>query len=533
MEKRAPANSAVIYSRYSSHNQTSASISAQLRECRAFANTKGLKIMDVYVDEAKTGTNGDRESFKRMIEDSAKRRFEWIIVHKLDRFSRNRYDAATTKRKLKVNGVRVLSVLENLDDSAESVVLESVLEGMAEYYSLNLAREVMKGMRESAYNCTHLGGMAPLGYDVDPSTRKYVINEGEAIIVRKIFEMYSEGFGYGQLLAYLNGMGYRTKLGRPFGRNSLYSILQNEKYVGKFVFNKKLEKDVAGKRNPQIKPEEEWIVVEGGLPAIIEEDVFNKVQIKMKRNKQNGGAFKAKEVYLLSGLVYCGECGSGMYGNTRPCGRNKTRYASYRCSDRQNHKGCRNKELRKEYLDNYVLDELYKCLFSDASINKLVGMLNDYSRRKAEASDSDLGLVRRELTKLNEKISKVVRLVSESEVSIDTVKEELKRLEELKQLAEGQLRELTLENESTVITEEKIRELVERSRDFVRTKNIPECRNFIESYVERVTVYHDRVEVQFKIHIPDDSRENLVPLKSEGQIKMIQADYRPTQSTGI
>jgi site-specific DNA recombinase len=517
---------AAIYARYSSHNQREESIEAQIRACEEYAKRKGLQIVGQYTDSAKSGTNSDRESFLQMIEDSGKGKFKYLIIHKLDRFSRDKFDAVTFKRKLKMNGVTILSVTENLDNSPESVMLESCLEGMAQYYSLNLAREVMKGMKESAYKCTHLGGKPPLGYDVDLVTRKYVINNAEAAIVRYIFENYMNGAGYNSILEHLNGMGYKTKHGKPFGKNSLYSILGNEKYMGRFVFNKKLEKDVSGKRNPHWKPREEWIVVDGGLPAIIDEAAFNVVQLKLESNKKRGGRFRAKEVYLLSGLITCGECGASMFGNTRKCGRNKSRYSSYKCRNRANHKGCRNKEIRKQYIESYVLDELYAKLFSESSIKKLSVMLNDYNRRKAEEADEETKLASSELVEISGKISKVIRLVSESGISIETVKDELKQLEERKLFVEGYLRDIRLKNNISTISEDAIYELICKSKEFVQTRNIAECQNFINSYIETVIVYNDRVEVLFKIHVPNEANDAITPLKSEGDVNLLKKEYR-------
>jgi site-specific DNA recombinase len=462
-----------------------------------------------------------------MIEDSAKGKFKYLIIHKLDRFSRDKFDAVTFKRKLKINGVTILSVTENLDNSPESVMLESCLEGMAQYYSLNLAREVMKGMKESAYKCTHLGGKPPLGYDVDPVTKKYVINNTEAAIVRYIFENYANGTGYNRLLEYLNGMGFKSKCGHSFGKNSLYSIVSNEKYMGRFVFNKKLEKDVSGKRNPQWKPREEWIIIDGGIPAIVSEETFNTVQAKLENNnKKRGGRFRAKEIYLLSGLITCGECGASMSGNTRKCGRNKSRYSSYKCSHRTDHKGCKNKEIRKEYLDNYVLDELYMKLFSESSIKKLSIMLNEYNRRKTEEADEETKLVSVELEEINCKIGKIIRLVSESGISIETVKHELKQLEERKHFVEGYLKDICLKKNIATISEDAIYELICKSKEFVQDHNIAECQNFIQSYIENVMVYNERVEVIFKIHVPDDVNDTLIPLKSEGNLELLKRDYR-------
>jgi site-specific DNA recombinase len=259
---------------------------------------------------------------------------------------------------------------------------------------------------------------------------------------------------------------------------------------------------------------------------VIDKETFDKVQKKMEFNARNGGRFKAREMYLLSGLVRCGECGSFMYGNTRFCGRNKSRYSSYRCSNRANHKGCANKELRKEYLENYVLDELYKSLFSECSIKKLAEMLANYNRKKKTESSDELDLAHRELDDVNRKIRKVIELVSESGVSIDTVKENLKDLEERKQRIETQIKAIGRADDTSLITEETIIDLVNRSRDFVRTRNIPECRNFIESYVDKVLVYANKVVVQFKIHIPEGENGTISPLSSGERIRLIQQEYK-------
>ena len=130
--------------RFSSDNQRSESTDAQVRAMKEYCKRKNIEIVDIYVDEAKSATTDKRPAFQQMIADSSKRIFDAVIVHKLDRFARNRYDSAFYKRELKKNGVSLYSVLENLDDSPESIILESVLEGMSEYYSQNLSRETKK-----------------------------------------------------------------------------------------------------------------------------------------------------------------------------------------------------------------------------------------------------------------------------------------------------------------------------------------------------------------------------------------------------
>jgi site-specific DNA recombinase len=518
---------AAVYARYSSHNQREESIEAQVRACENYARSKGLNIVATYIDQAKTGTNVERENFQRMINDSGKGRFQFLILHKLDRFSRDKFDAVTFKRKLKMNGVTILSVTENLDNSPESVMLEPCLEGMAQYFPLNLSREVMKGMKESAYKCTHLGGIPPLGYDVDPLTKKYVLNEEEAAIVRTIFEKYASGTGYNQILDYLNGNGFKSKRGRTFGKNSLHDLLRNEKYMGKFIFNKKLEKDVSGKRNPQVKPENEWIIVEGGLPAIIDEEIFNKVQVKMSSNKKKAGCFKAKEVYLLSGLLMCGECGASMYGNSHYDGRHRSRYSAYMCSNNANHKGCNNIRVRKELIENYILDELEEKLFSDTTIQQVCEMVREYNDRKCAEFNMELSVVDEELTDISAKINKIVRFITESDLSLETVREEMKQLELKKRSLEAQIKEMTVIDNASFVSEMMIAELVNRFKNSLQDRDISECRQFLHFFVEKVVSFRDRIEIFFKIHIPDNE-DIFSQLKSEELTKTIREQYKQT-----
>ena len=175
----------VIYARFSSHSQTEQSIEGQLRECYLYAKKNDFIILHEYIDRAMTGTNDKRPEFLKMIDDSKKKEFDYVLVYQLDRFARNRYDSATYKAKLKKNGVRVLSAKENISDDASGVLMESVLEGMAEYYSAELSQKVRRGIHESLLKGNYIGGYILYGYDV--VDKKYVINKTEAGIVEKIF----------------------------------------------------------------------------------------------------------------------------------------------------------------------------------------------------------------------------------------------------------------------------------------------------------------------------------------------------------
>jgi site-specific DNA recombinase len=302
---------------------------------RTYCEQHKFVIVETYVDEAKSATTDRRPAFQQMINDSSTHSFNILLVHKLDRFARNRYDSAVYKRELKKNGVTVYSVLENLDNSPESIMMEAVLEGMAEYYSQNLARETMKGLRENALQCKHTGGVPPLGYDIDPLSRKLIVNQDEARAVQLIFEMYSEGHGYSAILDRLHELDYKTKMGKDFGKNSLYTILSNPKYQGMYVFNRCSAKNSVGTRNTHLyKDDDEIVFVEDGCPQIVPTEVFEKVQAKLTEHRHTGGRANAKECYLLSGKVYCRECGKAMVGNSRHSGRSKLLHVTYRCPSR-------------------------------------------------------------------------------------------------------------------------------------------------------------------------------------------------------
>ena len=143
-------NRAAIYARFSSNNQREESIDAQVRAITEYANKNGYVIVKSYIDEAFSATTDQRPAFLEMIKECEDDIFDVILIHKLDRFARNRYDSAIYKRMIQDNDIRLISVLENIDDSPESVMLESTLEAVAEYFSRNLAREVRKGLKENA-----------------------------------------------------------------------------------------------------------------------------------------------------------------------------------------------------------------------------------------------------------------------------------------------------------------------------------------------------------------------------------------------
>ncbi|HOJ48934.1 MAG TPA: recombinase family protein [Bacillota bacterium] len=492
---------AAAYARYSSDNQREESIEAQLRAIREYCQKNDIQLVKIYTDEAKSATTDDRPGFLQMIQDSAMGLFSAVIVHKLDRFSRDRYDSAFYKRQLRKNGVRLISVLEHLDDSPESIILESVLEGMAEYYSRNLARETMKGMKETALKCKHTGGIPPLGFDVGPD-KTYVINETEAEAIRLIFNMYADGHGYGAIIDTLNSKGYKTKRGNTFGKNSIHELLTNEKYIGTFVFNK-ASKMFNGKRNShRLKPDDEIIRIPGGCPAIISNELWERVQARLKANKRASGAYSAKIVYLLSGRIFCGSCGGAMVGNRAKMGRNKTEYAYYGCSNRKTKRTCDMKAVNKAFIEEKVLDALYENLFADHVIDLATEMTYNHAATQNTEIPKQIATIEKQLGKVEIEIRNIVNAIAAG-MFHESMKEKMDELEATKSTLRIRLEEAKLQQQTHSLSREQIRSFLARYRNI---KEMPpeEQKKAVQVFVERITVYDDRIDMDI-LTIPSNS----------------------------
>ncbi|MDY3000175.1 MAG: recombinase family protein [Romboutsia timonensis] len=493
---------AVVYARFSSDNQRDESIDAQLRAINEYADKNNIKIVNQFIDRAKSATSDKRPEFQNMIKfcEADTTGISMVIVHKLDRFSRDKYDSAMYKQKLKVKGIRVVSVLENLDNSPESLILESVIEGMAQYYSANLAREVAKGQKENALKALHNGGDAPLGYDV-AFDKTYLVNEDEAQAVKIIFDMYINGYSYSNIIDKLNDLGYKTKRGNKFGKNSLHGILSNEKYTGVYVFNKTQRKGVNGKRNGhKQKSEDEIIKVEGGMPQIIDKEVFLQAQEMMQKRKKAPGAHKATTFYLLTSLVRCGECGHSYQGNKRK-DKYGNDYISYRCGCRKQKRDCKNTEIKRDYLEEFVLTELEKNILNDEAIPALSKAINERLKTKSNDNHEMLTNLRNKLEKVNKEIENILNAIMSGIVN-NVLKNKLDELEKVKLNLELKINKVSVESDdvvSTDITEEQIRSMFSKFKEFVLTRNLPECKKFISDYVKEVVVYKDHVEVIFNV----------------------------------
>ena len=488
---------AVLYARFSSDNQREESIEAQLRAMHEYCSRNSIVIIHEYCDRAKSATTDDRPEFLKMIAASREGDFDFAIVHKLDRFSRNRYDSAYYKRELKKNGVQLLSVLEQMDDSPESIILESVLEGMSEYYSKNLAREVMKGMRESAMDCRYIGGWIPYGFRVDPQTHRYIINDYEAEAVRMIFRDVADGCGYNVVLNKLNSMGYRTRLGNTFSKETLYEMLRNEKYNGVYVFSRAASKDELGRRNNHLdKPIEDQIRIPGGMPKIVDDETFARVQAILASRKRHGRR-DGKRKYLLTGMVFCGLCGHRYCGDSMQTGGEKNRsvIGTYFCNNRKNHgaHACSNSNIHQEPLEELVLQKIEEIVFDESRIPGIVQAYRELCQQEDGTDKDKIRSLRQNLKTVEQKISNIVNIIANTGSA--ALVTQLTQLEREKELLDVQIQEEERGTKEEDLDEEAIRAAFRQAQKMFHNGTLPQMEQIINLYLDKVLVYPDYAEI--------------------------------------
>lgn len=494
---------AVSYSRFSSNNQRTESIDAQQRAIYKYiAENKYTPVGD-YVDEALTGTNLQRPGFQSMLDDAKKGMFDVVIVHKMDRFSRDVYDALDVQRKLAFYGVRIESVIERFEETPEGQLQKVIQLGVGQYYSQNLAREVVKGLKENAYKAMHNGGIPPYGFDVDPETKRYIINEHEASGIRIMFEKIIQGWSYRELAEYLNLLGYRTKIGNKFSAtSSFYDILTNPKYMGVYTYNRSVSKpkQIGMKRSHRKnKNEEEIIRIPNGVPAIVDKETFELVQKLLKQRRRSKGQHKAKEVYLLTGLVECAECGSAYHGSSRIGGRNKSKYVSYRCSKRKKLENpCKCKEINKTLLDEFVVNQLYTTLLNQTNLEQLLEEVNVKLKQKYADMDQDLPKLQEQLDGVNQKISNLVQAIAMGGLgSLDTITQEIQRLEHDKVKLTELVQENQVKKESLTLTLEQLKQVLDESKQYMLSNHDDMVKYILSRFIHKIIIGNETIIVNY------------------------------------
>ena len=464
---------AVIYARYSSDNQTEQSIDGQLRVCHEYAQRNDILILDTYIDRAMTGTNDLRPDFQRMLKNSVKREWNYVLVYKLDRFSRNKYEMAMHKKTLKDNGTKVISATEFIPDTPEGIIFESMLEGYAEYYSAELSQKVRRGINESRLKGNLTGGRVLYGYmNVN---KKAVINEEQAEVVRYIFEEYSKGVYVKDIIASLTRKGIYYN-GKPFCRTTVYKILGNERYSGIYRHGEQ--------------------VFENTFPRIVPQEIFDKVKGKIDMNKY--GKTSVKIEYLLKGKLKCGYCGLSMNAENGTA-RNGERKYYYKCWGRKHATKCHKEAIQKDLLETIVLDEIRQQLNDKNNVNVIVQGLMAL-QMKLNKENNALNNLLQTKRQVDTALQNIMNAIENGIFSNTTNK----RLHDLEEQQANLEKEILIEKSKTavVLSEKEIREFYEQALRL-------EPQMLINYLVKEILVYDDEIVIKYNTPTtisPDESQ---------------------------
>lgn len=499
---------AVVYARYSSHSQTEQSIEGQIELARQYATAKGYTIVKEYADRAQTGRNDNREAFQQMLSDTAKRKFDVIITWKVDRIGRNREEIAFNKHTCKKHGVKIEYVKESIPDGPEGVILESVLEGVAEYYSLQLSQNIHRGQLISAQKLKYLGGTIPLGYRIDDE-KHFQLDPDTAPIAQQIFKRYAEGETESEIIKWLNDKGIRTTRKKPFTKSSLAKLLHNEKYIGVYAFS-------------------DIVRVEDGVPALISKEVFEKVQELLRVNRRAPSHKWTKFEYILTDKLFCGHCGSPMTGASG-FSHTGAKYSYYACANQRKRAGCKKRPVRQDLIEKAVLDYTVSLLKDDELLEFIADKTFEYYQKANKQLDQREAL-EKQLAEVNKAIDNLVRAV-EMGIFNAATKARMDELDQQKNELTGVIAELELAK-GYKLTRDHVLFFLQKFRDADLTN--PDCqKRLVQTFVNAIYLFDDNT---VKIVYNYTSENNTVTLQlveaaeQTGEVRLLRSMLHQTHS---
>lgn len=493
---------AVIYVRYSSENQRGGfSVAAQLDSCRKYAQSQGWHILNEYIDEAKSGRSDQRDNFQRMISDVIGGGVDYIVVHKFNRFGRNRYDQIIYKSKLKDKGVRVVSVSEPLDaNNPLSIVMEALHEAWGEVESIDKAHECMKGMiqgaKEGFWQTAIPYGYMPHKVDHHGKLKNKLIPHPEhSLIVKEMFQMYSSGdYGLKQICTHFNSQGIKTNKGGDFSVSTLERILKNRVYLGEMNFNQN------GTRNDY-----EHVQIKDSHPAIISEDIFDRVQI-VGSSRMYVRSDHSKD-YLLSGVLRCGCCSGAMVGYS-VLNHQKRKYEYYACTNKIK-KGlvvCNATNITKADLEDKIKHIVEKELFTPSFLGSIAEQMIEDVLDFVKTGKERISGIETKILNIQKKRTRLLAFIEDGDdaLTMDDLRGRLKELKKQENEASNQLESLKFRYSSIMKVDFLDSELmgklaIEIFEELTQTEFLKGKR--IKSIINTITITGDRVDIEY--HLPE------------------------------
>ena len=510
-------NYAIAYYRYSSSSQNEASIEQQRNEAIKYAKDKGLELIKEYEDAAISGRIDKRPGYIKMLSEINRIKPSVLIIWKTDRLGRDKYELAIAKQKIKEAGCKVCCIAEVIpEDTPEGIILESLLEGMAAYYSMQLSSNVKRGMRSNAEKGLY-NGVKILGYTTDSEKRNradkhkrhYIIDTINAPIIEEMFDLCISGYSLAEISRIINAKGYRTEKGNKFTANGIRKILKNRAYIGEYRYGD--------------------IIIADCLPKIISEEKFKKVQEALLLNKRYGTkntrAYKKENPtdFWLTGKIYCGYCGSTLNG-VAGTGKSGKRYYYYGCNEHckgARGNGCKKKRIKKERLERIAVKLIKEVILNSEPFRREVAFaLVSYLNSRKDNNDAIIEVLEGELLENKKVINNIINAIGEG-ASGEMLYNRLSELEQQKKNIEHNLN-IEKAKQKLIYKQENIKLYLDKYID----SNINErfLRDEIfEYYVDRLILMDNEVYLEF--HYPYLKQEEQMSLKRISAKESLLDDY--------
>ena len=478
-------------------------MAAQLRALRDYARNNGYSVAREYVDEAESGRIADRPQFRKMIDEGgrATAHFQVILVWKFSRFTRKREHAVAFKSMLRRKGSRLVSITEHTDDSPTGKLMEAIIESVDEFYSENLAQEVVRGMREAASRGYFLGSKAPFGYNrvkVSDGVKDRPTLEVDPVaapIVQEIFESSRRGNGLKEICKELNGRGI-TNRGRRLQKNIVHYLLTNEAYTGTAVWGVKSKDEKAP----------EAVRVGNAWPALVSRETFDLVQQGLHQRApmvQRPGTVGSQ--YLLIGLLRCGVCGKPYSGQGTKSGQ----FAFYVCASlfREGAGACTARYLNASKVEDLVIEKVRERILTEETITELVTLVAEEIDALAGEMNGRLKAVDAELRDVGSRLENLYQALETKRLPIEvlsprilSLKARQDQLTAAREEAEGQLEQRRADLPST----KEVREYVADFREFLQEGTFPERKALIRNFVKGIEIVEDEAVLTYTILMPSD-----------------------------
>ena len=459
---------AVIYARYSSVSQDEQTIEMQINKCTKYAKENKLNIIREYIDEAKTGRNGNRSGLQQLLMDSKEHKFKYVIMYMSDRYFRNALEALAFEKELNKNNVELLFTMEKYDDTPQGKFMKLINYANNQFYSDLYSVKISNGLAENASKSLTTGNNVPFGYKTNKNTKEFELDPITAPIAKEIFERYAKGETVAQITKSLNKRGFKTVKGNDFNKNSLHRMLKNKKYIGVYVYK--------GEVMP--KP----------IPRIISDELFKEVQEILEKNKKAPARQRAFREYLLTQKLFCGYCGEMMTGYSA-----KKKYNYYGCKGKKAHK-CNKIPINKEYLEDIVVKSTKDFLDNQNNIDMIIKEIGKLSKQNSKndfisSLKKQLGTYKKKKNNLLEALANCDDKNLRPDI-YSKLTETNNNIEEL---------EIELSNLETPIDDllfEKVKFIIQEFRNG-DINDLKFKKTIINLFIDRVFLYDDKVVILF------------------------------------